>query len=693
MTPNVCVDREEIDEGKEAKDMDKDTEGVAMTGNTFLFTFGNMEMTSCSETRDKYTCISRNSRRGLHKTVIVTHRCCHGYTREASGCTRVEMRSMADTLQEIGATDFLTLAKATGLVDRLDRNLTIFVPTNEALQDFNAALDIENELDVDMDRGLNEVFYEHRRRREASKQDMVMAHMAPGIHYASDLKDEQVLKSVMEDSTLRINTYATSPPTATVNCARLAQVDQHTTHGVVHTISTVLHPVTSSLAQLITADPQFSILAKLMEQANLIGQLGDDGQLTLFAPTDAAFNSLPASTLEALLENNACLDAVMKNHLLPNVICSAAVQGKARTVNLLDSYLLLERTEDDELLVGGEEGTKVLARDIVATNGVMHVIDSPILPLEAQPVLEVLQSRNLTQFLSLLETAGMLDELAGLTDVTVFAPSNKAIDDLPEDVKERLLTDPVKLRDILNYHVAAPSLQASDIENNHIAKTRTEHPLRINLYSRSPLLAGLGGGRGVRVTAGCSRVSVLDQRACGAVVHIVERLLALPKESVMNHIQDNDRFSIFTKMLKDTGMDETLRGEGPFTVLAPSDHVFRTLPEAELNHVLENVELQRDLVQQHVLQEHVCCAGINPNTWLFMDYKRPLSGSTLHLRRSSFGHIMAGRARITHCSAPSHNGLVHTVNQLLVDVHPNARSQDQQGIFSPNFSAAHFLNG
>lgn len=54
------------------------------------------------------------------------------------------------------------------------------------------SLTVQNELDVDGDRNLNEVFYGDRRRREASKQDMVMAHMAPGIHYASDLKDEQV---------------------------------------------------------------------------------------------------------------------------------------------------------------------------------------------------------------------------------------------------------------------------------------------------------------------------------------------------------------------------------------------------------------------------------------------------------------------------------------------------------------------
>lgn len=54
----------------------------------------------------------------------------------------------------------------------------------------------------------------------------------------------------------------------------------------------------------------------------------------------------------------------------------------------------------------------------------------------------------------------------------------------------------------------------------------------------------------MKVTAGCSRVSVLDQRACGAVVHIVERLLALPKESVMDHLEDSNKFSIFTQMLK-----------------------------------------------------------------------------------------------------------------------------------------------
>lgn len=59
-------------------------------------------------------------------------------------------------------------------------------------------------------------------------------------------------------------------------------------------------------------------------------------------------------------------------------------------------------------------------------------------PPSAKPVIEVLQGYNLTRFLDLLETAGMTDELMGLNDVTVFAPSNKAIDELPEDVLEEI---------------------------------------------------------------------------------------------------------------------------------------------------------------------------------------------------------------------------------------------------------------
>lgn len=679
--PNVCVDREETDEGKNEEEVEEKS-----NGNTFFFSIGHMEMTSCKDTGSVYTCTTKTSRRGIHKTVTVTHKCCHGYVKEASGCTKIDMRSLPDTLQDIGATDFLSLTKSAGMEKMLNQNLTIFSPTNEAMQEFTADLEAENEFDngLDGDRSLNEVY--HRRQRSINKHDMVLSHLTQGIHYASDLHDEQVLFSMADNSTLRINTYGTVPPVATVNCARLVTINQHSISGVVHTIDKVLKPVTKSLAGLISSDPQFTILKQLISNAGMLNKLREPGQLTVFAPTDAAFQTLSETLLESLLEGNACLDAVVKNHILPNVICSAAVQGKARTANLLESFLLLEKTEDEKMFV---EDAQIVARDIIGTNGVMHIIDAPIMPQEAKPVKEVLENHNLTRFLELLESAGMTDELDTLTDVTVFAPSNKAIESIPEEVRAQIVEDTQQLRNILNYHLVTPSLQADDINNDHIASTRSELPLRINLYSRTPLLTGLfrnGGRRSVRMTAACSPVSTLDSRACGAVVHIVEKLFVVPKESVMHHLEANEDFSIFTELLKNTGMNNTLVEEGPFTVLAPSDHVFRALPKVELDQIKEDSELQELLVKQHILKEHVCCSGINPNTWLFMDHKRAMDGSAVHVRRTNSGRLMAGPARITHCSSPTQNGLVHTVNNLLINVSPR-RDYDEARIQRPIFSA------
>ncbi|KAK7082117.1 hypothetical protein SK128_015083 [Halocaridina rubra] len=596
------------------------------------------------------------------------------------------MRSLPDTLQDIGATDFLSLAKSAGMEKMLSHNLTIFAPTNEAMQEFTADLEADNELanGLDGERAQNEVY--RRRQRSINKHDMVLAHLTQGIHYASNLHDEQVLYTLANNSSLRINTYSTLPPAATVNCARLVTINQHSVNGVVHTIDKVLKPITKSLADLISSDSQFSIFKQLIGNADMLNKLREPGQLTVFAPTDAAFRSLPETVLDALIEGNACLESVIKNHILPNVICSAAVQGKARTVNLLDTYLMLEKTDEEKMFV---EESEIVARDMVGTNGVMHVIDAPLMPEEAKPVKEVLDSHNLTRFLDMLEAAGMTEELNGLSDVTVFAPSNEAIESIPEDVMAKILEDTEKLRNILSYHLVTPSLKASDINNDHIATTRSDLPLRINLYSRTPLLAALmrhGGSQGIRMTAGCSPVSTLDSRACGAVVHIVEKLFVVPKESVMHHLESKEDFSIFTEFLKNTGLNNTLTEEGPFTVLAPSDHVFRALPKFELDHIRDNPEVQELLIKQHVLKEHICCTGINPNTWLFMDHKRALDGSAVHVRRTNTGRLMAGPARITHCSAPTQNGLVHTVNDLLVNIRPRRKFGAEERVQRPIFS-------
>lgn len=68
----------------------------------------------------------------------------------------------------------------------------------------------------------------------------------------------------------------------------------------------------------------------------------------------------------------------MKHHVLPNVICSSVIEGRVRTLNLLGRLLNLSRSSDDKIFVG--DSAQIVIKDIMATNGVMHVIDKVIVP-------------------------------------------------------------------------------------------------------------------------------------------------------------------------------------------------------------------------------------------------------------------------------------------------------------------------
>jgi uncharacterized surface protein with fasciclin (FAS1) repeats len=119
---------------------------------------------------------------------------------------------------------------------------------------------------------------------------------------------------------------------------------------------------------------EFKTLATALEKAGLIETLKGKGPFTVFAPTDAAFAKVPKETLDALLADKAKLTAVLTYHVVPGKVMAKDVKaGKVKTVQ--GSELTLATT-------GGVtvDNAKVVKADIVADNGVIHVIDSVVLP-------------------------------------------------------------------------------------------------------------------------------------------------------------------------------------------------------------------------------------------------------------------------------------------------------------------------
>lgn len=134
-----------------------------------------------------------------------------------------------------------------------------------------------------------------------------------------------------------------------------------------------------NIVEIAAANPDFSTLVAAVKAAGLAETLSGKGPFTVFAPTNAAFDKLPKGTVETLLkpENKAKLAAILTYHVVgAKVLAADAVKlDKAKTVNGADFTI---EVKDGSVLLN--DSTKVVKTDILASNGVIHVIDAVLMP-------------------------------------------------------------------------------------------------------------------------------------------------------------------------------------------------------------------------------------------------------------------------------------------------------------------------
>ena len=132
-----------------------------------------------------------------------------------------------------------------------------------------------------------------------------------------------------------------------------------------------------NIVKVASANPQFSTLVKALAAADLVDALQGRGPFTVFAPNNAAFAKLPAGTLEDLLKpaNKAKLVAILKNHVVEGKVMAANV--KAGEVETLGGEDVVITVDNGKVKFGN---ALVTATDVVASNGVIHVIDTVVVP-------------------------------------------------------------------------------------------------------------------------------------------------------------------------------------------------------------------------------------------------------------------------------------------------------------------------
>jgi uncharacterized surface protein with fasciclin (FAS1) repeats len=121
----------------------------------------------------------------------------------------------------------------------------------------------------------------------------------------------------------------------------------------------------------------FNTLAKLLTDAGLVETLKGPGPFTVFAPTDEAFAAVPKETMDALAADKALLTKVLTYHVVPGKVLAADVKtGEADTV----AGVKLALTAEGGKVMAGAEGANVVTADVMASNGVIHVIDKVMVP-------------------------------------------------------------------------------------------------------------------------------------------------------------------------------------------------------------------------------------------------------------------------------------------------------------------------
>ncbi|MFC4992752.1 fasciclin domain-containing protein [Rubritalea tangerina] len=141
------------------------------------------------------------------------------------------------------------------------------------------------------------------------------------------------------------------------------------------------HKSKPGIVEIAAGNSDFETLVAAVKAAGLVEALSGDGPFTVFAPTDAAFEKLPAGTLETLLkpENKGKLADILKYHVVAGKVMAKDV--KPGEVKTLQGGSFEVRTEGGNVMVGK---AKVIKTDIVGKNGVIHVIDTVILPPEGE---------------------------------------------------------------------------------------------------------------------------------------------------------------------------------------------------------------------------------------------------------------------------------------------------------------------
>ncbi|MGQ9850323.1 MAG: fasciclin domain-containing protein [Aggregatilineaceae bacterium] len=286
-----------------------------------------------------------------------------------------------------------------------------------------------------------------------------------------------------------------------------------------------------SIVEIAAGNEDFSTLVAAIEAAGLVDFFASSKPITVFAPTNAAFEAAFEAlgiAPEDLLADTATLTSILLYHVVPGAVTSDIVVGleSATTLNGADIAI-----KADDMGVSLNDGqAKVAAVDIMASNGVIHVIDGVILPPAAEEeemaepmgtIVDIAAGNEaFGTLVAAVQAAGLVDALSAAGPYTVFAPTNDAFAAALSALgitAEDLLADTETLTSILLYHVAPGKFPAAAVVQMEEIGTLNGATIKV-----------MSDDMGVSLNDGQAKVVTADVMADNGIIHVIDGVILPP---------------------------------------------------------------------------------------------------------------------------------------------------------------------
>ncbi len=452
--------------------------------------------------------------------------------------------------------------------------------------------------------------------------------------------------------------------------------------------------------------------ALVQADAGLVEALSDPNvTYTVFAPTNEAFGTLLGAlegfdSLEDFdtAEEKALLATILKYHVVAGIGAKSTdlkdgqmittLQSEDVTVGI-DGNMVTIKDKQEEAV----DASKVLIADVEASNGIVHVIDKVLLPQEvidainagSMDMMNLVEIVVATEALSILEAAVIKADLAGVLSsdgpFTVFAPTDDAfvalLDILGDDyngLEDFDSEDEIALlKDILLYHVVAGAeVKAADLSAGSVETAFTGNSVEV-IEANGTFVIGDASDTDANITA-------TDIMASNGVAHTIDKVLlpqsaidfvtSLSLKTIVEIAVETDDLSLLVGALQqaDAGLVETLSGDGPFTVFAPTNEAFVALLEAlgdDYKSLSDFDTEEEKALLVKILTYHVVAGTAAFSTDLTNDQMiATVQGENVGINiKDGTVHVedaTDANASVVIPNVEASNGVVHVINKVLL---------------------------